>query len=105
MTNLLQFYQGLLLNTILFEVILRSVDDFLDDLFIDLALQTCQYNSVASPPPTCKLPPNEGITNSNSVRHDSYHFRHCLLSSSHLEIRVCYTAMLEYGCAVRCNGL
>jgi hypothetical protein len=38
-TNLLQFHQGLLLNTILFKVILRSIDDFLDDLFVDLALQ------------------------------------------------------------------
>jgi hypothetical protein len=38
MTNLLQFHQGLLLNTIFFKVILRSVDDLLDDLLIDLAL-------------------------------------------------------------------
>ncbi|KAH0124619.1 hypothetical protein KCU67_g17700, partial [Aureobasidium melanogenum] len=94
MTNLLQFYQGLLLNTILFEVILRSIDDFLDDLLIDLALQMRQYGSLALPPPTCKLPPNKGITNSNGVRHDSDHFRDCLLSSLQLRICVCDAAML-----------
>jgi hypothetical protein len=94
MTNLLQFYQGLLLNTILLEVILRSVDDFLDDLLIDLALQRCQYGSLASPPPACKLPPNEGITNSNGIRHDGDHFRDCLLSSLHSRVCVCDAAML-----------
>ena len=47
MTNLLQFHQGLLLNTVLFEIILRGADNFLDDLFVDLALQTCQSVRVA----------------------------------------------------------
>jgi len=61
MTNLLQFHQGLLLDTILFKVILRSIDDFLDDLFVDLALQTCQYRSLAGSPRTmCQLPLDEG---------------------------------------------
>jgi hypothetical protein len=72
MTNLLQFHQGLLLNTILFKVILRSVDDFLNDLFVDLTLQTCQYGSLAwPPPPMCKPRLNKGITNGDGVRHDS----------------------------------
>ena len=38
MTNLLQFCQGLLLHSILFKVILRGVDNFLDDLLEDFAL-------------------------------------------------------------------
>ena len=72
MTNLLQFHQGLLLNTILFKVILRGVDDFLDDLFVDLTLQTCQYELLAWPPlMMCKPRLTEGTTNSDDVRHDS----------------------------------
>jgi hypothetical protein len=47
MTNLLQFHQGLLLNTILFKVILRSVDHFLDDLFVDLALRNMSVQIAA----------------------------------------------------------
>lgn len=71
MTNLLQFHQGLLLNTVLFEIILRGADNFLDDLFIDLALQT--YQSMLSsryplPAQGGRLE-DQGITNSDDVRH------------------------------------
>jgi len=44
-TNLLQFHQGLLLNTIFFKVILRSVDNLLDDLLVDLASDGVRHDS------------------------------------------------------------
>lgn len=77
MTNLLQFHQGLLLNTIFFKVILRSVDDLLNDLLIDLALGSCQYGSLIWPPPPPKMCSllNKETTNSNGVRHDSGYSR------------------------------
>jgi len=75
MTNLLQFHQGLLLNTIFFKVILRGADDFLNDLFVDLALQNMSVKvapSLFAAGPGFEWLQDQGITNSDDVRHGGW---------------------------------